>query len=264
MEANVVYYMDCLEYMSNIQQDSIDLIIEDPPYGVNFDNIHYNDKQKTIIHLAREWYEIKYKLLKNHSHVYIFVPSKIIHKWLNILVEFFELINILSVRCYETNKFSQPNNFDYSNQLILYMSKSTPKNFNVVNWVKTSDTWLNDKRNNNKKEFRYIYPSYIESKTAFANIKANANIKRLHENEKNPELIAYFIQISSNVGENVMDTFAGSGSTYLSCLKTNRNYYGCDNNKECVEIANSRKFNIYTDGIKINDKVLKTKKITDI
>jgi len=36
LELNKIYCMDCLEGMKEIPDESIDLIITDPPYGINF------------------------------------------------------------------------------------------------------------------------------------------------------------------------------------------------------------------------------------
>ena len=37
---------DCLELMKNIPNNSVDLLLTDPPYGIDFQSKHHNDKTK--------------------------------------------------------------------------------------------------------------------------------------------------------------------------------------------------------------------------
>ncbi len=43
-----------------------------------------------------------------------------------------------------------------------------------------------------------------------------------------PELPERLIKLYTAVGENVLDPFMGIGNTMLACLKTERNFFGCD------------------------------------
>ncbi|MBX0312944.1 MAG: site-specific DNA-methyltransferase [Sulfurihydrogenibium sp.] len=43
-----------------------------------------------------------------------------------------------------------------------------------------------------------------------------------------PELPERLIKLYTAVGENVLDPFMGVGNTVLACLKTKRNFFGCD------------------------------------
>jgi DNA modification methylase len=46
---------------------------------------------------------------------------------------------------------------------------------------------------------------------------------KIHPTQKPTEVLEYFIELLSNEGDTVLDTFAGSGSTGVSCNKLNRN-----------------------------------------
>ena len=46
MELNKVYNMDCLEYMRGLEDNCIDLILTDPPYGINISNNPIRQKHK--------------------------------------------------------------------------------------------------------------------------------------------------------------------------------------------------------------------------
>ena len=46
---------------------------------------------------------------------------------------------------------------------------------------------------------------------------------KIHPTQKPTEVLEYFIELLSNEGDTVLDTFAGSGSTGVSCNKLKRN-----------------------------------------
>ena len=56
METNKIYQGDCLELMKEIPDKSIDLILTDPPYGVNLDYDVYEDTEEN-------WYELMKKFI---------------------------------------------------------------------------------------------------------------------------------------------------------------------------------------------------------
>ena len=45
---NKVINADCMEIFKNINDNSIDLIITDPPYGVNFEEGLYDDSTSAV------------------------------------------------------------------------------------------------------------------------------------------------------------------------------------------------------------------------
>lgn len=66
-------------------------------------------------------------------------------------------------------------------------------------------------------------------------------VKGGYPTEKPVGLAEFFIkQYTSSFSERVLDCFAGSGSTAIAAAKHNRFFYGCDIDKEAVDLANSR------------------------
>ena len=47
---------------------------------------------------------------------------------------------------------------------------------------------------------------------------------KIHPTQKPVEVLRYFIELCTNEGDTVLDTFAGSGSTGMSCKEANRKY----------------------------------------
>lgn len=61
-----------------------------------------------------------------------------------------------------------------------------------------------------------------------------------HATSKPTALLEYLIRMYSNAGELVLDPFLGSGSTALACVNTGRNFVGGDLNESFVQTAIER------------------------
>lgn len=244
---NKVIHADCLDILKSFPDDSIDLIITDPPYGVNFDDKFYDDSTSTVFDNYESWlFEIS-RVLKEHSHVYIFIPTLKLDRWILGVRKSLIFNNILASQVYQTNRASSiKNNFTFDLQLIIFASKNKAKKFNKVNWIPTSSSWLRDKRNPNPQPYTYQYPSFINSKIIRANTKPNEKIKRLHPNEKNPQLIKYWIEMSSMPNDIILDPFCGSGSTGEAAWLANRNFILIEKNQEYFKKAEERMSKLMT------------------
>ena len=232
---------DCLDLFQLIPESYVDLIITDPPYGVDFKGGLYNDSKESVFENVVSWMKEMHRVLKDAAHCYIFVPTLEIDKWIAAFRQFFEFKNVLATQTFLTNQTSSiKNNFSFDLQLLLFGSKGKAHDFNKVDWIPTSGSWLRDKRNKNPKKFTYEYPSYIYYDLYRSNTKPNNIVKRIHPNEKNPELIANFIKISSNVNDLVLDPFAGSGSTAVAAWNSNRRYVAFEKDETYCRAAQKR------------------------
>lgn len=71
------------------------------------------------------------------------------------------------------------------------------------------------------------------------NVVPNRNGK-LHPTQKPIELIEYLIKTYTNVNDVILDPFAGSGTTLLGCLNTNRKYIGFEIDEKFFNVAENR------------------------
>ena len=55
MEVNKIIQGDCLEVMKTMEDNSIDLILTDPPYGVNLKYENYDDTEENWFKLMDKW-----------------------------------------------------------------------------------------------------------------------------------------------------------------------------------------------------------------
>lgn len=230
---------DCLDKekgLYTVPEGIIDLIITDVPFGVNFQNSkYYDDSKETVFKNIDTWIKGMYRVLKPNCHFYCYVPVKEIDKWVYHIKKYFKYNNKITASTYTTNRYIK-NKFCFDSQDIIYASKGKAKRLNKVDWIETSDSWIRDKRNKSPKKYTYQYPSFLPKKYR-ANIKPNDQIKLLHPNQKNQELIEKFILLSSKEGDLILDPFMGIGSVCICAKRLNRFYIGYEIERKYFEIA---------------------------
>ena len=222
-----LYNGDCLEIMDNINDESIDLIIIDPPYKTTKRGI---SKKTTTGGLVRselgkqgkifkhndikpqEYISELYRVLKEGSHCYIMTNHVNLQEILNTATECgFHFIksliwdkgNKIMGQCYMSQ-------FEY----ILFFRKGKHKKINNCG---TSDIL-----------------SVPNKKTK------DENGKNLHDVEKPVNLMKVLVENSSNKGDLVLDPFMGIGATGIACVKSDRNFIGIEIDENYFNIAKER------------------------
>lgn len=118
-------------------------------------------------------------------------------------------------------------------------------------WSKTNPSPMNG---------QYVYLSSIENMVWFRKPKGtfNAHCKKavftfpngrskIHPTEKNIDLIKELIKDNSNEGDLIFDPCAGGGTIPLAAKELNRNFIGCELDKEWADKANKRIENLSQD-----------------
>lgn len=209
---------DCIEKLKKFDKESVDLILIDPPYLINYKTGLRKDKShrfcKPIINdnnpqLLKETFKLLFDILKNGGAFYCFCNSN--------RIDFFK---------YEIEKY-----FKFKNILI---------------WVKNGRT-AGDLKGAYAKQTEFIIYAVkgrhiLNGKrdTDVLNYKRVAGKKQLHQNQKPVEMLEYLIKKSSEENDVVLDCFMGSGSTGVACLNTNRNFIGIELDEGYYKIAEDR------------------------
>lgn len=192
---------DWKECISNIEDSSVDLVVTDPPYGMEYSSNYRKIKHKDIINDNNvEWLggwvrEMK-RVCKEDSHLYVFCS------WHNVdvfKVELSRLFNVKNILIWEKNNTGMGDlkgDFAPKYEMILFCSNGNKK--------------LNGKRDSNI-------------------IKTPRTNNELHPTQKPVDLIRFLIEKSSKKGDLVLDTFAGSFSTAKAAISCGRKYM-------CIEI----------------------------
>lgn len=213
---NKIYNMDCLEFMKTLPDKCIDLVLTDPPYGMEFRSNHRKEKYEKIendnnLDWLPQFALEAYRLLKENSHAYFFCSFHNVDVFKQEFQKHFTIKNIL---IWEKNNTGMGDLFgDYAPkyEMILFCVKGNKK--------------LNGGRDSNI-------------------LKAQKTHNDFHPTEKPVDLMKYFVEKSTDEGGAVLDPFSGSGSTLIATKSVLRNYVGCEINKEYFEIAQKRLDNV--------------------
>lgn len=224
----------------------VDMIFTDPPYGIDYQS-NWGRGGEKLLRIKNDnnldWFQSfsdeSYELLKNNSAFYCFTRFDVYPEMYNSLVKSgFKVKNLLVLQ-----KGQKGGNGDlqaqYSNdcELLIYANKGRRK-FNKTQLAKT------DGRKGASK-YRTRLPNVWFDTTYNTYPKATVNVSNqkediIHPTEKNTEMIDWFLQISSDEGDLILDPFMGSGSTAVSCIRNNRNYIGFEIEDSYIELANRR------------------------
>lgn len=213
---------DFREVMNEIGDESVDLIVTDPPYKIitgGDKNGKNSVRPQGILRGNRklfknnqikisEWMPELYRVLKDNTHCYIFSNSLNLKDMLNLSEQCgFKLVNLL---VWEKNNCTPSQYYMKNCEYVLLLRKGKAKWINNIGASKTVHRFNN----------------IISNKT--------------HPTEKPVELMRFYIENSSNENDIVLDPFMGSGSTGVACVNTNRNFIGIELDEQYFNTAKSR------------------------
>ena len=216
-----LYQGDCLEIMGGIKDKSVDLIVTDPPYLMDyqsnrrkkedrFDKIK-NDKGNYM--LIQDYLEECHRIMKDNTAIYCFCSWHNIDFFKNEFEKHFKLKNILVWNKNNHGTGDLKGSYAPKHEFILFGHKGR--------------TLLREKR--------------IADVIDCPKISSN---KLTHPTEKPQDLLEIFIKQSSDVGSIIFDGFMGTGSCGIAAEKLNRNFIGIELDEKYFNIAKNRLENI--------------------
>ncbi len=246
-ENGILYKGDCLEIMKEFPEESVDLVVTDPPYWINYKSFRTkrgNIENDDNLSWSKNFTKLIAKILKKCHHLYCFFDPEFSSEFvLNFRNNNFKIRNFLTIpRAMKGNGgnriFQQQNEFCL---FATYGKKNEGKKFNQTKILKPSKTYLKDKRYN-AKEWLYRLPDYWYWTTASVHNSKN----KYHPTQKNVKCLEYMVELSSNKNQIVLDPFIWSWTTLIACEKLNRKWIGIELNEEYCEIAKQRILNFNT------------------
>lgn len=211
----IIIHGDSLQLLPTLEKNSFDLLLSDPPYGMDFKSGWNNqekianDKIEDTINLFENILRESVPLLKDDAHFYLFgnidyLPQikPIIEKYLNIkniLIWDRRVIGMGDLKTY---------GFSYD---IVYFGYNK----------KWKD--LNGTRERDILQFNRVTPA--------------ANI---HPTEKPIDLLEYLIKKSTKENDKILEPFAGGGSTLIACQNTNRLATGIEIEEQYFNLIKKR------------------------
>lgn len=218
MTLDTIYNENCLDTLARMPDASIDCVITDPPYLINYKTGHRHDKthdfcsaiegdddNKLIIDYLAECHRV----LKYNTAMYMFCSAARVDFFKREVERHFTLKNII---IWVKNNWSAGDldaAFARSYEFLLMANKGRA----AIRTQRWSDVW-------------------------YANRVAGAGQR--HQNQKPLFIITRALQAHTAAGDVVFDGFMGSGTTAVACVKSGRHYVGSEIEPRYYDMAVER------------------------
>ena len=231
----MIYNGDCLEIMPTLADKSVDMILCDLPYGTTA------CKWDTVIPFEPLWKEYK-RLIKDNGAIVLTASQPFTTDVINSNRDDFRYEVI-----WEKSLFSNP--FMARKQIL-------KKHENVLIFYKRQPTY-NPQMEAGEPYTDKVRPGCLQIQGAKGRMKLainnegtryptsvlrfrNGNNGNLHPTQKPVALFEYLIRTYTNEGDTVLDNCAGSFTTAIACMNTNRKYICIEKDKKYFEIGKNR------------------------
>jgi DNA modification methylase len=221
IDANIsenIKHGNCLEVLETLQDGCIDLVLTDPPYGIEYVSNRsiydgtitkrglLNDGKEEAFELLDKACEILQRKTAENAHLYFFCSWSVFSKFENIISKYFTIKT--PIVWDKGNKGSGDLENDWGNQteIIIYCVKGKKL--------------VNARRGN------------------IINVSRLHTSKMVHPTQKPDELIRQILEVSATAGDFVVDPFMGSGSTIKVCNEMKLKALGIELDQEMFNIAN--------------------------
>ena len=224
---------DALELLPTMPNESVDVIIADPPYnlgkdyGNNGDSLTFDE----YLHFSQRWLTEAKRVLKADGTIYVFMGVRFISYLYEIMDRQLKL-NFNSWICWHyTQGMGKTLGFSPRHDDILMFTKSKKFKFNLDN-VRVPQKYYRERNN-----MRGANPGDVWQ---FSHVHYCNENRHDHPTQKPEGLIERMVLASSNEGDLILDPFSGSGTTLRVCQQLNRSSIGIELNPEYIEMTKDR------------------------
>lgn len=230
IDGNIFYNMDCIQgARDHVTDNSVDLIITDPPYGIEGDKLHkhYNRKEEFVVDgyvevpmdeynsFSRQWIKEAERILKPNGQIFIVSGYTNLFDILDglretSLKEINHIIWKYNFGVYTRRKFIS------SHYHILYFEKPGPgrRTFNLESRFGSTE----------KENERSL--NYLDREDVWIINREYKPGKVKNKNELPHQLLMKMIQYASKEGDIICDPFLGGFSTAIVSHGLNRRFVG--------------------------------------
>jgi len=223
-ESNKIIYKDCISGINELPTESIDLIIADPPFGIEFDSMEsiYNRKSEFVIEgyseikedydvFTLKWISGLPRIMKDTASVFIFSG------WTN-------LNDVLTAL--KKAKLEVINHIIWKYQFGVFTKrKFVTSHYHILFAVKNKSKYFFNKFENYPLDVWDIPRNYMPGQ--------KKNITKLPE-----DVVIRIIDFCSKPGDLILDPFMGNGTTAVCAKLTYRHFLGFEINEKMKEIIN--------------------------
>jgi len=232
-----IYQGDCLEILSSIPENSVDLVFADPPYFLSNGGITCHAGKMVSVNKGewdksrgpdanhefnRAWLAACQRVLKPNGSIWVSGTAHVIHSVGFALQQLgFKLLNDIS-----WVKPNPPPNlscryFTHATETIIWAAKNA-KSRHTFNYKLLKEA-------NRGKQMKSVWeirpPESWEKKFG------------KHPTQKPVALLERILLASTNEGDLVLDPFSGSGTTLLAAFRLRRHALGCELSAEFLTLS---------------------------
>ena len=238
---NHIQQKDCLKYLETVEDNSIDMILTDPPYFIGFDGGDGWDSQwkteRDYLKWCNHWTNHLVRVLKPNRMMIVWgtLKTDTFLKY-KLMLSLFDQLRPQNEIVWSYNWGGRSkNNFARKHEYAWCYSKGDEFLFN------DSDIRVERKVKKNlrtgKDYTQGTIPTCVWEKNNHTTSKDHCG---WHPTTKNLDILQRMIKAYTNENDTVLDIFMGSGSTAIACKLSNRNYIGCESNNKYIKLMRER------------------------
>ena len=214
---NKLFHGDTIELMNTIDNESVDMILTDSPYGMNYVSNHRKDKfnaiesdscSEDLLPLLKEYISQSARILKPNSSILMFCSSHNVGLFQQLL-EDQDVLKRKNLLVWSKNNWTGGDlkSFAPKHELIWFYTKGRVE----INGARSPDIISFDR----------VPPSN-------------------HPTEKPTLLLEFYIRKLTQPNDIIFDGFMGSGATAIAALQSGRKFIGAELDDEYFDVANNR------------------------
>lgn len=234
----VLFQKDCLDLLKELPDESVQLILIDPPYNLALEKW---DSFDNYIDWASKWLNESYRVLSKNGSMVIFGGTQFLNEKSGDLIEIihycrhhtkWRLVN--TIVWYYKNGMSAHRYFANRHEEAIWLTKTDKYYFDldavrVPYGEKELKEALKDKRLIPENVMKGKNPTNVWE---IGRLNGNSLERVGHPTQKPLEIIRRFVKALSYPDSVVLDFFAGSGTTGRVCIEEKRNCIMCDNDSQ--------------------------------
>jgi len=237
LKINTIHQGDCIELMQSIEDNSVDMVLCDLPYGST------NCKWDVVIPFADLWAAYN-RVVKDTGAILLF-GSGLFFCELCLSNRRFYRYDLIWEKERPTNIFFMKKQFGKVHEKIAVFYKRQPTYNPIMEDRKFNTIGVGDlKGSKTHKDQSYKYSAGYDKTKVYPRsvIKINRDTLKgaLHPTQKPLALCEYLIRTYTYGGDLVLDNCVGSGTTALACKNLGRDFIAIEKEKKYCQIARTR------------------------
>jgi len=228
--------------------DRVNLVLTDPPYGIDYQNNYTSKKHKKIVGDKKSdysyWAKDCWNLMPEGSALFAYTMWSKYPEHFKQLEEIgFKMKEPLIVQKKPSGTHDLKGSFQTNSDWLLFGTKGRFV-FRKTKLMRNKKAGIVPAKGRKPTaEFKTRFPSCWfgpEFPYSSMNSASMKNWKIKHPTVKNVEFLKWLILMTTDEGDTILDPFCGSGSTLVAARETNRRAIGIEIDKEFCELALSR------------------------